>query len=66
MKIKRQFIYFFKEFNIGLYQKDLKDFMNEIISDGNANLRFKIFLSDTILYMEEENNNKRLNMIKIN
>lgn len=66
MKIKRQFIYFFKEFNIGLYQKDLKDFMNEIISDGNASLRFKIFLSDTILYMEEENNNKRLNMIKIN
>lgn len=56
MKIKRHFIYFFKDCNISLYQKDLKDFFNEIISDENANLRFKIFLSDALLYMEEEPN----------
>ena len=55
MKNLKRFIYFFKDYNITLYYKEVKDFLDEIINDKYSNLKFRMFLSDLLLYLEEKN-----------
>ena len=57
MKDLKRFIYFFKDCNITSHQLELKDLLNEIINDQKANERFKLFLSNLLLYFEEEQKN---------
>ena len=54
MKNLKRFIYFFKDYNITLYYKEVKEFLDEILNDNLVNLRFKLFVSDLLLYLEEE------------
>ena len=54
MKNLKRFIYYFKDCNITSHQRDLKNFLNDIINDKNAYIPFKLFLSDLLLYFEEE------------
>ena len=64
MKNLRRFIYFFKDYNITYHKGDLKNLLNEIINDKNANTPFKIFLSDLLLYFEEEHKTTFFEKIK--
>ena len=64
MRNLKRFIYFYKDCNITSYQLELKDFLNEIINDEKANMRFKIFLSDLLLYFEEEQKINYFEIIK--
>ena len=54
MRDLRHFIYNFKYFNITSYEREVKEFLNEIIIDKKAQKRFEIFISDLLLYFEEE------------
>ena len=62
MRNLKRFIHFYKDCNITSYQLELKDFLNKIINDEKANMRFKIFLSDLLLYFEEE---QKINFFEI-
>ena len=57
MKNLRRFIINFNSYNIISYQKELKDFLSEILNDKDTHLKFKILLSDVLLYLEEDHKN---------
>ena len=58
IKNLNRFIYFIKDYNITSYNKEAKDFLNEIILDKYANNRCKDFISEFLSYLEEEQENK--------
>ena len=63
MKNLKRFIFFFKDCNITSHQLELKNFLNEILNDEKANIRFKIFLSELLLYIEEDQKSNFLEKI---
>ena len=59
IKNLKRFIYFIKDYNITSYNKEAKDFLNEVIIDKYANNRCKDFISELLFYLEEEQEKKR-------
>ncbi len=58
IKNLKRFIYFIKDYNITSYNKEAKDFLNEIILDKYVNNRCKDFISELLFYLEEEQEKK--------
>ena len=58
IKNLKRFIYFINDYNITSYNKEAKDFLNEIILDKYANNRCKDFISELLFYLEEEQEKK--------
>ena len=50
----KRFIYYIKDCNIASHERETKDFLNEIISDKYANIRFKLFLNDLLIILFQE------------
>ena len=57
MKNLRRFIFFIKDCNITSYYKEAEDFLNDILNDFNANMRFKLFTNELLFYLNEDKKN---------
>ena len=54
IKNLKRFFYYIKDYNIVSYEKNAKNFLNDIINDKYTNKRIKTFISELIFYLEEE------------
>lgn len=65
IKNLKRFILYIKDCNITSYNKDTKDFLNEIINDKYTNRNIKLFISELLFYLEEEKKYSFLEFLKI-
>ena len=64
IKNLKRFIYFIKDCNITSYEKEAKDFLNEILNDKYGSKSINLFISELLFYLEEEPKQKLFEIIK--
>ena len=64
IKNLKRFIYFIKDYNITSYEKEAKDFLNEILNDKYRSKRINLFISELLFYLEEEPKPKLFEIIQ--
>ena len=64
IKNLKRFIYYLKECNLTSYNKEAKDFLNDIIDDKYANRRIKLYISEILFFLEEEQKQNWFEIIK--